>query len=98
LLPGSTIYENLILYKSWFSWKISIFATIDDEADRIAEIIVDRIREYNYPMLVDGIEVEEISDRINVVDAAPRDLSGEKKFAAYVIVPILCYEIKTIIR
>jgi len=84
------------LYKSWYSLKINVYDIIDDEADRIAEIIVDRIREYEYPIIVADITVEKISDTISTGDAGPYDLSGTKSFTVPIVVQILCYEIKTI--
>ena len=88
-----------VIYKSLFNIQLNIYADIDDESNRISEIIVDKIRERKHTLLVsDEIIVEEIRDDIMLGDAKPVDLSGVKKFMCQVIVPIKLYEVKTITR
>jgi hypothetical protein len=85
-----------ILYKSMFSLNIDVYAEIDDEADRIAEIIVDRIRDRKYNITVHGIRVEKIGDNIAISDTRPVDTSGNELYITRATVPIMCYEVKRI--
>jgi len=90
---------RMVLYKSIFNMQFNVYSDIDDEANRIAEIIVDKIRERKHTLLVnDDIIVEKIGDDIMAGDAKPVDLTGVKKFMCQVIVPIKLYEVKTITR
>ena len=86
--------EKTILYKSDFPVELGIHATIDDEASRIAEIFVDKIRDCTQNLSSNEIKIERVFDDIYVGTPVPRELSKEKVFRVLVRLMARCYEVK----
>jgi len=87
--------EKTILYKSDFPVELGVHATIDDEASRIAEIFVDKIRENTHNLSSNEIKIERVFDDIYVGTPVPRELSKVKVFRVLVRLLVRCYEVKT---
>ena len=86
--------EKTILYKSDFPVELGVYAKIDDEASRIAEIFVDKIREHSHNISSEKIKIERVFDDIYVGTPLPRELSEEKVFRVLLRLMVRCYEVK----